>query len=122
MLEHFQTFLQIESIDASTWFAVIKLNPEHPLYQGHFPGQPIVPGVCFLHLVKEITENIQKQSLQYTQISSVKFLSVVHPVETPQLEFVLHLKETVDCLLQIQFEGKTGANCFIKLKAQLKQK
>lgn len=119
MLEHFHTLLQIESIGDGVWFAVTELNPEHPLYQGHFPKQPVVPGVCMLHLIKEVTEGIREQSLQYSQISSAKFLSAIHPGETPRLEFTIYLKETADQPLQIQAEGKAGENCFIKLKAQL---
>lgn len=119
MLEHFHTLSQIESIGDGVWSAVIELNPEHPLYQGHFPEQPVVPGVCMLHLIKEIAECIREQSLQYSQISSAKFLSAIHPGETPRLEFIIQLKETADQPLQILAEGKAAENCFIKLKAQL---
>lgn len=123
MLEHFYTLVQIEPTDTNTWYAVIELNPEHPLYQGHFPEQPVLPGVCMLHIVKEITETIRQQPLQYTRISSAKFLSAIHPGETPRLEFTIHLKEAeADQSLQIQAEGKTGEHSFIKLKAQLIQK
>ena len=113
MLEHFHTLSQIESIGDGVWSAVIELNPEH------FPEQPVVPGVCMLHLIKEIAECIREQSLQYSQISSAKFLSAIHPGETPRLEFIIQLKETADQPLQILAEGKAAENCFIKLKAQL---
>lgn len=121
LLEHFYTIQQIIPIDATTWCVLVALNPKHPLYQGHFPEHPIVPGVCMLQLMKECAENISHQSLQYTQIASCKFLSAINPVETNQLELVLSLNEHPDGRIQLLAEGKTDSNYFIKLKAQLIQ-
>ena len=25
--------------------AILKINPEHAIFNGHFPGQPVIPGV-----------------------------------------------------------------------------
>lgn len=30
------------------WSFKVELNPNHSIYTGHFPNQPIVPGVCNL--------------------------------------------------------------------------
>ena len=29
----------------------LELNPEHPVYEGHFPGNPVVPGVCQVQMI-----------------------------------------------------------------------
>ena len=64
----------------------IELNPGHALYQGHFPGQPVVPGVCTLQMIKESAEQIVSQPLQYVQIASSKFLSAINPVSYTHLD------------------------------------
>ena len=46
LLDNFYTILSSESSDSTIWTIQIKLNPGHPVYQGHFPGHPVVPGVC----------------------------------------------------------------------------
>ena len=45
----------IESItDTETGFTVkLRCNPEHPVYQAHFPGNPITPGACLLKMAGE---------------------------------------------------------------------
>lgn len=137
LLDNFYTLLSSESPDSITWTIRVKLNPEHAIYQGHFPEHPVVPGVCLLQLIKECTEGIRRQQLQYTQVSSCKFLSVVNPVKTPCLAVTLTLKEMEEGKLQLQAEGTVKAEgavttegtaeaeetaeneCFIKLKAVL---
>ena len=50
LLDNFYTILSSESSDSTIWTIQVKLNPGHPVYQGHFPGHPVVPGVCLLQL------------------------------------------------------------------------
>ena len=119
LLPGFYTLLQSENINATDWSAQVALNPQHPVYGGHFPGQPVVPGVCTLQIIKECMEGICHTPLQYKQIASCKFLSAVNPNETPELKFTLTLKKNEDNVLQVLVEGTSAKEIFIKLKAQL---
>jgi 3-hydroxymyristoyl/3-hydroxydecanoyl-(acyl carrier protein) dehydratase len=50
----------------------------HPGLEGHFPGNPIVPGVVILdHVVSGLTSQLQGAVLDY--ISQVKFLRPLLP-------------------------------------------
>ena len=97
----------------------IELNPGHVLYQGHFPGQPVVPGVCTLQIIKESAEQIASQPLQYVQIASSKFLSAINPLKTPLLQMFIRLEKTEEHLFKLQAEGICNGKEFIKLKAVL---
>ena len=97
----------------------IELTPGHVLYQGHFPGQPVVPGVCTLQMIKESAEQIANRPLQYVQITSSKFLSAINPMETPLLQLFIRLEETEEHLFKLQAEGICKEKEFIKLKAIL---
>lgn len=49
----------IESVTAeNTWAFLAKasVDPKHPVFQGHFPGVPVLPGVCSLYLIRTCTE------------------------------------------------------------------
>lgn len=110
LLDNFYTILSSESSDSTTWTIQIELNPDHTVYQGHFPEHPVVPGVCLLQLIKECAENIRQQKLQITQVSSCKFLSAINPIETRRIAIVLVLKETEEGKLQLQAEGTIKGN------------
>jgi 3-hydroxyacyl-[acyl-carrier-protein] dehydratase len=59
--------------------ADILFNPSHDIFKGHFPQQPVVPGVCMVQIVKETLEQSIKQSLRLMKSSNIKFLSVIIP-------------------------------------------
>ena len=40
--------------DSNKLSAMIRLNPSHEIFKGHFPGNPILPGVCVVQILKEI--------------------------------------------------------------------
>jgi len=60
----------------------------HPVFAGHFPGRPIVPGVLLLdaaiHAIREAAPDTGDSAGQHQscQVSSAKFLSPVAPGET----------------------------------------
>jgi 3-hydroxyacyl-[acyl-carrier-protein] dehydratase len=57
----------------------ILLNKEHFIYQAHFPGNPITPGVCIVQICTELMENYTECKLQLKRINNVKFISVINP-------------------------------------------
>jgi len=64
--------------------ATIRLLPESPVYQGHFPGYPITPGVCLVEIALEL---MGKKRL--VAAKSIKFTNPVLPTETTDLRFNL---------------------------------
>lgn len=122
LLDNFYKIIHIEEKEDGKREIEIELNPGHALYQGHFPGQPVVPGVCTLQIIKESAEQIVNRPLQYAQIASSKFLSAVNPLETQLLHLSIQLKETEEAFLKLQAEGICNGKEFIKLKATLNKK
>lgn len=100
----------------------IRLNAEHPVFRGHFPALPVVPGVCLLQIIKECAEQTCHKELQYTQISSCKFLSAVNPGKTPELKLTLEMEEALPNTLKLYAEGETTGVCCLKLKAVLERR
>ena len=76
----------------SAFRITISLNPGHPIYQGHFPDNPVVPGVCQIRMITEIISEITRKEIKLLEADNIKFLSMINPSEHPEL--------TVDCTLQ----------------------
>ena len=63
---------------------------DHPAFAGHFPGQPIVPGVVLLDRAILYAETMLGSPVANWQVGNAKFLNPVRPGEV--LTFVLTIK------------------------------
>jgi len=59
--------------------------PAHRIFAGHFPGNPIVPGVCTMAIVKKILEEALQQKLVLKESKGVKFLGLIDPTMSPTM-------------------------------------
>ncbi|MFZ5547920.1 MAG: hypothetical protein ACOZJX_04430 [Pseudomonadota bacterium] len=83
---------------AAHWQARRQLPAGHPSLAGHFPGQPVYPGVVLLAEVLEAAlgiEPIARRLGAAPRIESVKFLSPIVPGDT-------------DTELLVRFSERTG--------------
>jgi len=122
LIAQFYNILSTKAGEEMAWTVNVELNANHGVYQGHFPGNPVLPGVCTLQIIKECLEGLMDSTLQYIQVSSCKFLSAIDPNATPRLLINLSAKELEGNQVQLVAEGKTGETDFIKLKATLIRK
>lgn len=65
----------------------LHLKKEHPVYQGHFPGNPITPGVLTLQMIRECVSNAIGKNLRYHTIKKCRFLGLVKPENDLKLTF-----------------------------------
>jgi 3-hydroxyacyl-[acyl-carrier-protein] dehydratase len=99
--------------------AVVSIQTNHPIFDGHFPGQPVVPGVCMLQIVKELTEIAQQQKYRVQSAVNMKFLTVIDP----RIHATIHAAITVEPdedNVKISASLFAGDITFFKLKAAFK--
>lgn len=68
---------------------ILALDSSHFIYRAHFPGNPVTPGACIIQLCKELAEEYLGESLMIKSVINAKFLSILNPVETPRVQFLL---------------------------------
>ena len=67
--------------------AVLRCNPEHLIYQAHFPGNPITPGACLLQTAGELLQRKLGRPLYLKASKNVKYLNVLIPAEDKEVRF-----------------------------------
>ena len=70
-------------VTPETVFATISINPDHVIFEGHFPDSPVLPGVVQIQIVKELLEKHLNRTLKMKTMRTSKFLQVLNPKETP---------------------------------------
>lgn len=83
--------------------AYLRCNPEHLIYQAHFPGNPITPGACLLQTAGELLQRKLGRPLFLKSSKNVKYLNVLIPAEDKDVRFVFsNLTETeTECKAQV---------------------
>jgi 3-hydroxyacyl-[acyl-carrier-protein] dehydratase len=59
--------------------AILRINWGHPIFEGHFPGRPVVPGACLLQIVKELVSMAIGSEVRLTRADQIKFISMIGP-------------------------------------------
>ncbi len=59
----------------------MKISPQHASLTGHFPGNPVVPGVVLLDEVTHVLRGHVGVGLRITGMPTLKFLSPLLPAE-----------------------------------------
>jgi 3-hydroxyacyl-[acyl-carrier-protein] dehydratase len=99
LLNSFFNILSENDDDIGNHVVSIKLNPEHVIYQAHFPGKPVTPGVCIIAMVTEVLEQWKQLKLNLTLVKNLKFVGIVSPLECECVEIVYqNVEETTDSL------------------------
>lgn len=96
--------------------ALIRLHPDHPVFEGHFPGNPILPGVCTLQICKELLETATGKELMLIRSGNIKYLGFVSPVTNPEMQFDLGIKESVTDGFTCSFSVTAGGNTVCSFK------
>lgn len=102
LLKDFYTLISLENTADSKYLATIVINEEHEVFKGHFPGNPIMPGVCMMQIIKELTEQIAESSLFMQSLSNVKFMALINPFNTPELRLELDVAILEDNLVKVK--------------------
>ncbi|MEC3879342.1 hypothetical protein [Parapedobacter sp. 10938] len=79
--------------DGSKVSASISLNGSHAVFQGHFPGNPVTPGVCMMQIIKELAEKWAAAPLMLKKARNVKFMAIINPQEHPNIQVELDVEE-----------------------------
>jgi 3-hydroxyacyl-[acyl-carrier-protein] dehydratase len=102
VLKDFYKILSLENTNDTKYYAVILVNDKHDVFKGHFPDNPIMPGVCMIQIIKELSETITKSNLTMQTLSNVKFMALINPEVTPELRLELDITTTEDGLVKVK--------------------
>lgn len=114
LLKDFFKIISTEIIDNEALIE-LELNPQHSIFQGHFPGHPITPGVCVTQMAVDLFSHIQQQEYMMTKAKSVKFLHIIKPEENPRLHYRMNWESIAGQQFRIKATTYHGDTTFAKI-------
>ncbi|HUH25691.1 MAG TPA: hypothetical protein VLY87_03630 [Flavobacterium sp.] len=102
--------------------SVIELNAQHAIFKGHFPNNPVTPGVCMLQIFKNFAENHLQKKLQISECSNIKFMAIINPETHPVLKLSMTFQQTDDSTVKMKatavYEATTALKSSLVLTIQ----
>lgn len=122
VLENFYSITSQEKMDENRFSFDILINNNHRIFEGHFPNNPIMPGVCMMQITKEITEDLTSSTLFMRKCSNVKFTAIINPEinQKLNLQIVISMEENGD--VKVKNITKFEDTIALKLTAYYKKK
>ena len=76
--------------------ALLKINADHQILTGHFPGFPVMPGVCMMQIAREVFEEATRMSVRIIKGDNMKFLAVLNPVVHGEVKLIITHEAVAD--------------------------
>lgn len=89
--------------------ATIKIHEDHEIFKGHFPGNPVLPGVCLVQIIKELMVQVFNSELFLVHASNIKYLAFINPLVNNILQFEIQYKRAgeneISCNVRVYNES-----------------
>ncbi len=105
--------------DGLSCFGLV-LCPGCSVYKGHFPGEPVTPGVCSLEIMVECASLSAGKELAISKVADCRFLKIVSPGALPCPVVRLSLSPKDDGAWILNASLGDGKEDYATLKAELK--
>lgn len=85
--------------------AEININEQDAIFKGHFPGKPIMPGVCLINMLTDVLSESKKNRYSLESADFVKFITPLQPFITNKL--------TIRIVTRLETENRIKAEASI---------
>ncbi len=116
---NFYRIISVKQTEEGQGVVSLALLPDCRVYEGHFPGKPVCPGVCNMETIKECACKIlNRDDLRYDSIKLCRLTAVATPAVCP--EVIVEIKtEPKDGGYTVQGQISDGAQIYMELKGVL---
>ena len=111
-------YIEKQEKDEEDFLFLVRLNTEHPIFNGHFPGNPISPGVCNIQMIKECAERIMGCQLRLDNIKQCKFSNLIIPSSELRITISIRLQQIEGNRIKLHGIISTGDIKNTELKAE----
>ncbi len=101
--------------------AEVTLNPEHRIFNGHFPENPVVPGVCMMQMIKEILQVARNKEFILAESSNIKFMNILNPDENRKVRFIHEITREAGGEVKLKSTIRNQETVFLKFAGSFRE-
>lgn len=118
LLDNFYIIHRSEKVQEESFSVEVELLPNHSIYEGHFPGQPVVPGVCTLTIIRECLGRLLEREVKFFSIKECKYVSALLPQDG--LRITINMTLVDSSKLRATVIKNEDQQVVLKLRAEIK--
>lgn len=96
----------------------IEIVGNHSIFEGHFPGNPVMPGVCQMEIVKEVMSSYFGKELVFNSVADMKFINMWLPNEANHV-FLDISTDDIENGFKIKASIYSDSKTYFKLRGEL---
>ena len=93
------TMIPVQKSSPNDIIAKAKVDKDSPWFSGHFPGEPILPGIAQLKIVLEAIQRAERKNLKISGIKKARFKRIIEPED----EIEIHAGPVKETALSYSF-------------------
>lgn len=92
--DKFFSVLHEEKLNSNQAVYLCELKADCNVYEGHFPGKPVAPGVCNIEMIKECAMMLTGARLVIGTIKQCRLTAVASPQVSPRVDVSVEVAKT----------------------------
>lgn len=109
--------IDIESSPEKEIRASIKVPRDSPWLDGHFPGEPVLPGLAQISMVYDVIQQASAGKMRVSSVSRVRFKRMVRPDDLLAVSVVPMAREADTFSFRIQIRETPVCSGVMRLRA-----
>ena len=118
LLGSFYNIIESER-EGQTFHVKVDFDPAHPIFKGHFPDLPVVPGVCQTQMLVETLAHLLGRPLEIKRAQHIKFLALLNPVKHKELGMEIKIEKEEGENILVQASYSNSEEIFFRFKGEL---
>lgn len=117
-LDEFAYQIPVEKTGENDFSAKVRFPEELSVFSGHFPGNPILPGVAYLFVAEKLAARVLGEKIVLRQLKRTKFFQPSRPGDPLEIAGRLENDPGDKNILraQVLFSGEDGRKvCSVKM-------
>ena len=114
--DNFYQILSSSQIDDTFVFS-IEINAGHSIFKGHFPGNPVTPGVVQIEIIKELSIEATGKIISLSTMGNCKFLAILNPNTDSKVDVILKISESNENEIKVNAVIQNASTIYLKMGA-----
>jgi len=116
LIENLFNIINKKKIAEGEFLINFNCNSKHIIFEGHFPTEPILPGVCMVQFVRESIEMLYNKKIKLISSKTVKFIHIIDPRIEQNLVLELKINYTDNNVYETRAIIKNDTTTFFQMR------